>query len=56
MKSKMLWAVACAAVVAAAVGAWPGRGTLLAQGSSMPGKEPDLSGIWDGTPRAAGQQ
>ena len=40
-----------AAAVAVLLGTWSG-GSLSAQGSSMPGKEPDLSGIWDGTPRA----
>jgi hypothetical protein len=44
--------LACAALMASAATIWPMGGHVHAQGSSMPGKEPDLSGIWDGTPRA----
>lgn len=52
MKLKLVVAVACAALVAGAAGTWLPRSVAHAQGSSMPGKEPDLSGIWDGTGRA----
>lgn len=52
MKLKLVMAVACAALVAGAAGTWLPRSVAHAQGSSMPGKEPDLSGIWDGTGRA----
>ena len=44
--------LACAALMATAATVWPMGGSVHAQGSSIPGKEPDLSGIWDGTPRA----
>ena len=43
--------LACAALMATAATVWPMGGSVHAQGSSIPGKEPDLSGIWDGTPR-----
>ncbi len=52
MTLKFVAAVACAAVMAGAVGSLSEGGIAHAQGSSVPGKEPDLSGIWDGTTRA----
>lgn len=44
--------LACAAFAAGVLGTFAGQAPVHAQGSSMPGKEPDLSGIWDGTTRA----
>lgn len=43
----VIGAAALAALIVSGSGS-----SLDAQGSSMPGKEPDLSGIWDGTTRA----
>lgn len=52
-RGRRTWfSLACAAGLAALLVGASERASLHAQGSSLPGKEPDLSGIWDGTTRA----